>query len=385
MYYRNTGNIIDILERRKVMIVAYKYRMYPNAEQKELIDKTLHCSRFVYNKTLRYRMDIYNNEKRSLTKFDCNNYCNQVLKKEYPGLKEVDRFALVNAVFNMDSAYRKFLKKKTNFPKFKPDSDFGSYKTNFNTGNIGVDFKNNKAKLPKLKLVKVKFHRCFKGDIKSAMITKKNSGNYYVSFLVETELEKRPHTKKNVGIDLGIKDLCIDSDGNKYENDRIYERYQKKLAKLQRQLAHKTIGSSNYKKKKQEVAKCHEKIANCRADYQHKLSHKFITENQLIVTENLDVLHLVQKNKYLSKNIMDASWYEFINKLYYKSKWYDRKFIRIDRYYPSSQICSKCGYKNEELKNFSIRKWRCPVCGAEHDRDINAAKNILIEGLNQIK
>ena len=204
-----------------------------------------------------------------------------------------------------------------------------------------------------------------------------------MSILVETEHGELPQTGKNIGLDLGIKDLCITSGGKKYENPKTIKKYEKKLAKLQRQLAHKEKRSRNYYKQKRKIARCHEKITNTRKDYLHKVSHKIISGNQVIVSENLQIKNMV-KNHQLAKTISDVSWYELTRQLGYKAEWNGRQYIKIDTFYAGSQICSACGYQNTDIKDLSVREWICPKCRAEHDRDINAAKNILAEGLRQI-
>lgn len=367
------------------MLKAYKYRIYPNRQQEEQIHKTFGCCRFVYNKMLDYRQKKYKEEKESMNKTSCNNYCNQVLKKEYEWLKEVDKFALTNSIYNMDSAYQKFFKEHAGYPKFKSKRDNKkSYSTNFTNGNIEILFNRNKIKLPKLKLVKASIHREFVGQIKSATISQTPSGKYFVSVLVETEHITMELTGCMVGLDLGIKDLLITSNGEKFDNERLTYKYEKKLAKLQRQLAHKQKGSKNRNKARTKIAKLHEKISNTRKDNLHKISHKLISENQVIVSENLQIKNMVKNHK-LAKSISDCSWYELTRQLEYKSAWNDRKYIKVDAYFASSQLCNVCGYQNKETKDLSVREWICPECGTKHDRDVNAAINVLNKGLEMLK
>lgn len=369
------------------MLKAYKYRLYPNKQQEEQIQKTFGCCRFVYNQILAYRKDRYEITKEFMNRISCNNYVNQVLKKEYEWLREVDKFALTNSVYNMDSAYQKFFKEHSGYPKFKSKKDNKkSYKTNCNyyaRPTIEVSFKTNKIKLPKLKWVKAKVHREFEGKIKSATISQVPSGKYFVSILVETEHIPMKSTGYIIGIDLGIKDLLITSNGQKFDNQKITKKYENKLAREQRKLSHKVKGSKNWNKQKIKVARIHEKISNSRKDYLHKISHQLVNENQVIVTENLSVSNMV-KNHNLSKAISDCGWYELTRQLQYKSDWNNRQYIKIGRFTKSSQPCHVCGYINTETKNLTVREWICPQCGTIHDRDINAAINILNEGLRLI-
>lgn len=361
------------------MLKAYKYRIYPNKQQEKQIHKTFGCCRFVYNQVLSYRKDLYDTKKESMNKTSCNNYCNQTLKKEYEWLKEVDKFALTNSIYNMDSAYQKFFKEHSGYPKFKSKrNNKKSYSTNFTNGNIDVS--ENKVKLPKLKWVKAKIHRDFTGQIKSVTVSQIPSGKYFVSVLVETEHVPIESTGYTVGLDLGIKDLLITSNGEKIDNIFTTKKYEDKLTKEQRRLTHKEKGSKNWNKQRIKVARVHERIANTRKDNLHKISHKLINDNQVIVSENLNISNMV-KNHNLAKSISDCGWHELTRQLQYKSNWDNRNYIKIDTYFPSSQLCSSCGYQNKNTKDLSVRKWICPKCGEVHDRDINAAINILDEGL----
>ena len=358
------------------MLKAYKYRIYPTSEQKLYLAKTFGCTRFIYNQMLADRIKSYH-ENKDLDIRTIKYPTPAQYKKEYEWLKEVDSLALANAQMNLDKAYKNFFRDKSvGFPKFKSKkTNRFSYTTNNQNGTISVE--ESFVKIPKLRSkIKIVLHRQFKGLIKSATISKTPSNQYYISILVDTENTQLPKNGNSVGIDLGLKEFAVCSNGDRFDNPKNLRKYEKKLAKLQKDLSRKAKGSNNRYKARLKVAKLHQRIANQRKDFLHKLSTKIISENQVIVLEDLRVKNMLQNHK-LAKVISEVSWAEFRTILEYKASWNGREIVIAPSNYASSQLCSECGYKNSDVKNLALRKWTCPKCGAKHDRDINASINLL--------
>ena len=360
------------------MLKAYNYRIYPNKLQKEYLNKTFGCVRFIYNKMLSDKIEYYEKTGEMLKNTPAQ------YKKEYQFLKEVDSLALANAQMNLDKAYKNFFRDKSvGFPKFKSKkTNRFSYTTNNQNGTIYIE--NGYIKIPKLKSkIKIVLHRQFKGLIKSVTISKTPSNKYYISILVDTENIQPLKNDNKIGIDMGLDVFCTLSNGAKIKNPRFIKQYENKLAYEQRKLVRKVKGSKRYEKQRIKVAKLYEKIANCRKDFLHKISNIITNENQVIIMETLSSKE-VQQNKQLSKSVSDVSWYEFSRQLKYKSNWKGKTFHKINKWFPSSQICNRCGY-NDGKHGLDIREWTCPNCGTKHDRDVNASINILNKGIGELR
>ena len=371
----------------KQILKAYKIRLYPDDDQQVFFAKSFGCCRFIWNKLLSNKIEHYEKTRKTLRQYPAQ------YKKGFQWLKEVDSMALSRVERNLYQAYQSFFKQGTGFPNFKKKGVRDSYTTNNQKGTVAVT--NNTVKLPKIGHIRAKFPSRLNGLIKSATVSKTPSGKYYVSVLVETVVNELPKTKSNIGIDLGLTDFVVLSDGTKVANPKFLSKLEQKLAREQKILAkrrevakaqqRKLSESSNYQKQRLKVAKVYEKITNTRKDFLHKLSFNLIKNHDVIAIEDLNVKGMV-KNRKLAKAISDSSWSSFVTMLIYKAEWYGKQVVKIDRWYPSSKTCSNCDHLliKAELP-LSVRNWICPSCSQQNNRDLNASINILNQGLLLVK
>lgn len=379
------------------MAVVHKgirVRLYPTEEQMILINKTIGCVRLVYNQTLADCKQLYEQTQHFPSKKERS--ANIVkMKEEWSFLKDVDSCALQRSVRDLDSALNNFFKNRNHFgfPKFKSKhNQKQSYKTSYSDSNAKV-LDNKHIKLPKLGTVRAKrFDMPEVYKIFNITVERTNTGKYYASICIETEVQPLPKTGKQVGFDLGLIDLLIGSDGTRYERpkfdyvnkDKLAEE-QRKLSKMRTKLERVNANldeCKNYQKQKHKVAKLHEHVSNCAKDFNHKLSRKLVEEYDLLAFESLDVEGMKQNRK-LAYSIADVRWSQLLGFIQYKCQWYGKKFTQVDRFYASSKTCSCCGtYHKDIVNSLSVREWICPDCGTHHDRDVNAAKNILIQALS---
>lgn len=354
---------------------TYKFRIYPNDEQQQKLAKCFGCQRFIYNYFLNKRNEIYQNNETSTYNKDAAELTQLKKQDEYIWLKEGLSQSLQRTLRNLDTAFNSFFAKRSKFPKFKSRRHKQSFCIPQNS-----KVEDNKLYIPKFKEgIKIKQHRVMEGEIINSTISKKPCGHYYVTITVERNIEKYKPNNKSVGVDLGIKELAILSDGTRYKNIKPYRTLEKRLARLQRKHSKKVKGSANRNKARVKVARLHEKITNIRNNHLHQITSKIVSENQTICLEDLNVKGML-KNRKLAKSVADVSFCEFVRQIVYKSGWYGRTAILIDRWYPSSKTCHHCHFVNQDL-TLADRDWTCPRCEKHLDRDLNAAKNIEREGL----
>jgi putative transposase len=361
------------------VLKAYKYRIFPNDTQKEQLQKFFGVTRLVYNLGFETKTTAYAMSKKSISKYDLIKQL-PLLRKEYDYIKECPSQVLQHALINLDTAYQNFFKGQGSFPTFK--NRYSKQSITFPQGFF-ISFKDSTIRLPKLKDIKIDYHREFTGNSKRVTLSKTVTNKYFVSILVDTQTDeaKKKTIKKNtsVGVDFGIKDLAICSDGKVFENKKYFKQQQKRLRVEQRSLARKQKESINREKQKLKVALLHEKIRNQRTDYLHKISTSLVKNHDTIILEDLAVSNMIKNHK-LAKAIQDVGWRELRTMLEYKASWYGKNIITIGRFEPSSKICSSCGNHKKDLK-LSDRMYNCDKCGMQLDRDLNASYNIKNFGL----
>jgi putative transposase len=356
---------------------TYKYRFYPTPEQEQILSRTFGCVRFVYNSVLRWRTDAFYQQQLKVGYVEANAQLSRMKKDpELAFLGEVSSVPLQQCLRHQQTAFKNFFESRAQYPTFKSKR----HRQSAEFTRSAFKYRDGKLYLAKSKTpLDIRWSRELPGAPSTVTVSKDAAGRYFVSCLCEFEPSKLPVTPNMTGIDLGLKDLFITDKGERVGNPRHTAKYATRLAKAQRRLSKKKLGSANRAKARQKVAKLHAKISDCRQDNLHKLSRRLINENQVICVESLKVKNMI-RNPTLSKAIADAGWGEFVRQLAYKADWAGRSLVAIDQWFPSSKRCSGCGHTLSSLP-LSIRQWDCPECGMSHDRDINAATNIKAAGL----